>query len=125
MTGRIQIDLLNVYRRDYNLESYKLDYVSGYFIGDKVKKIEYQDDTTIIHSKNLMGLRQEAFIDFDETGYSTESYADGKKFKVIEIDWTKNKFIVEGIAEPNMKKSVKWGLANYERDYNPEYSILR
>ena len=118
MNGRIQIDLLNVYRRDYNLESYKLDYVSGYFIGDKVKKIENQEDTTIIYSKNLMGLREEAFINFDETGYSTESYADGKKFKVLEINKKENKFIIEGIANPDMKKSVKWGLA--KDDVSPQ-----
>jgi DNA polymerase elongation subunit (family B) len=118
MTGRIQIDLLNVYRRDYNLESYKLDYVSGYFIGDKVKKFEYQDDTTIVYSKNLMGLREDAFINFDETGYSTESYADGKKFKVIHIDKQNCKFILEGKAEPNMLKSVKWGLA--KDDVSPQ-----
>ena len=35
MTGRLQVDLYNYFRRDYNLTSYKLDYVSGYFIGDE------------------------------------------------------------------------------------------
>ena len=40
MNGRLQIDLYNVFRREHNLTSYKLDYVSGHFIGDGVKKID-------------------------------------------------------------------------------------
>ena len=40
MEGRLQVDLYNYFRRDYNLTSYKLDYVAGNFIGDKVKSIE-------------------------------------------------------------------------------------
>ena len=39
MEGRLQVDLYNYFRRDYNLTSYKLDYVAGNFIGDKVKSI--------------------------------------------------------------------------------------
>ena len=41
--GRIQVDLLNLFRREHNLTSYKLDYVSGHFIGHV--KGEYPDDT--------------------------------------------------------------------------------
>ena len=32
MSGRIQVDLLNLFRREHNLTSYKLDYVSSYLI---------------------------------------------------------------------------------------------
>ena len=31
MNGRLQIDLYNFLRRDYNLTSYKLDYVAGIY----------------------------------------------------------------------------------------------
>ena len=41
MEGRIQIDMLNYLRRDYNLTSYKLDAVASEFIGDNVKSIEH------------------------------------------------------------------------------------
>ena len=41
MNGRIQIDLYNFLRRDYNLTSYKLDYVASHFIGDFVKSIKH------------------------------------------------------------------------------------
>ena len=43
MAGRIQIDLYNYLRRSYLLIKYKLDYVSGYFIGDNIKKLEHLD----------------------------------------------------------------------------------
>jgi DNA polymerase elongation subunit (family B) len=40
MVGRIQIDLLKVVQRDHKLEGYTLDYVVGYFIKEKITKIE-------------------------------------------------------------------------------------
>jgi hypothetical protein len=66
MNGRLQIDLYNYFRRDYNLTSYKLDYVSGYFIGDVVKKLEYSNGNTKIYSKNLIGLENNSFVNFEE-----------------------------------------------------------
>jgi DNA polymerase elongation subunit (family B) len=42
MPGRLQIDMYNYFRRDYNLTSYKLDYVGSYFIGDNVLKVEHR-----------------------------------------------------------------------------------
>ena len=62
MNGRLQIDLYNYFRRDYNLTSYKLDYVAGYFIGDKVKKLEINGKNTKIYTKNMMGLEENSFI---------------------------------------------------------------
>jgi len=49
--------LYNYLRRDYNLTSYKLDYVSSQFIGDDVIKIEHvtnDKDYTIIYTKNFL-----------------------------------------------------------------------
>jgi DNA polymerase elongation subunit (family B) len=50
MDGRLHIDLYTIFRRDYNFESYKLDSVSSYFIGDKVQKVE----GTHIYTKNFL-----------------------------------------------------------------------
>jgi DNA polymerase elongation subunit (family B) len=111
MNGRLQVDLYNYFRRDYNLTSYKLDYVSGYFIGDGVKKIEHQDNISIIYSKNLKGLEVGSYINFEETSHSTDYYKDGQKFKVIEINHTNASFMIDSIENPDMTKSVKWGLA--------------
>ena len=39
MNGRLQVDMLNWFRRTENLTSYKLDYVGSHFIGDEVKSL--------------------------------------------------------------------------------------
>jgi DNA polymerase elongation subunit (family B) len=111
MNGRLQIDLYNYFRRDYNLTSYKLDYVSGYFIGDVVKKIEYIDGNTKVFTKNLTGLENNTFINFEENSHSSEMYKDGEKFEVIEINNSQNYFIIRGTENPDMTKLVKWGMA--------------
>jgi len=130
MTGRLQVDLYNYFRRDYNLTSYKLDSVSGYFIGDDVKKLEHVHDTTSeyitntlsntanpantitkIFSKNLTGLENGSYINFEETSHSSDYYKEGKKFKVSNVDKDRGTFEIEGIESPDMTKHVKWGLA--------------
>ena len=116
MTGRLQVDMYNYFRRDYNLTSYKLDYVSGYFIGDDVKKLEHvhevdAQEITKIYSKNLTGLENGSFINFEETSHSTDYYKEGQKFKVSKVDKEAGTFEIEGIESPDMTKHVKWGLA--------------
>jgi len=111
ITGRLQVDLYNYFRRDYNLTSYKLDYVSGYFIGDDVKKYEHNNNSTKIFSKNLTGLENGSFINFEETSHSTDYYKDGQKSKVYNVNKTDGTFEIEGIETPDMTKHVKWGLA--------------
>ena len=111
MNGRLQVDLYNYFRRDYNLTSYKLDYVSGYFIGDDVKKIEHNNNKTKIYSKNLTGLENGSFINFEEISHSSDYYKDGQKFKVINVKKEEGTFEIESEENPDMKKHVKWGLA--------------
>ena len=119
MTGRLQVDLYNYFRRDYNLTSYKLDSVSGYFIGDDVKKLEHVDGivehetntVTKIFSKNLTGLENGSYINFEETSHSSDYYKEGKKFKVSCVNKEDGTFKIEGIETPDMTKHVKWGLA--------------
>ena len=117
MSGRIQVDLLNLFRREHNLTSYKLDYVSGHFIGDYVKKIEMDEsksgnmnDNTKIYSQNLNGLEVDCFIHFEEIGHSTEYYNGGSKHRVMSIckDGT---FIIEGTVNPDFNKKIRWCLA--------------
>jgi DNA polymerase elongation subunit (family B) len=118
MNGRLQVDLYNYFRRDYNLTSYKLDYVSGYFIGDDVKKIEYNNESnnkskciTKIFSKNLTGLENGSYINFEETSHSSDYYKDGQKFKAFNVNKCDGTFEIEGNESPDMTKHVKWGLA--------------
>ena len=111
MNGRLQVDLYNFYRRGENLTSYKLDYVAGYFIGDMVKKIEYNDNKTIINTSNLTGLLVGSFIHIEEIGYSVDYYADGAKYLVTEIDKANCKFTIDNIINPDFNKKIRWCLA--------------
>lgn len=123
MAGRLQIDMYNYLRRDYSMTSYKLDYVSGYFIGDGVKSIQHSvnesgDDVTIIQTGNVMGLDVGSYINFEEISNSTELYKGGKKFKIIKLDVEKKTFEIMGNEIPNMEKKVRWGLA--KDDVSPQ-----
>lgn len=113
MGGRLQVDLYNYFRRDFNLPSYKLDYVSSQFIGDSVKKIEHDEtnNSTTIITKNMMGLDVGSFIHFEETSHSSELYKDGKKFKISSINKDEKSFTISSIENVDMNKSVRWGLA--------------
>ena len=120
MPGRLQIDMYNYFRRDYNLTSYKLDYVGSYFIGDDVRSIEHTStgtgvpataDRTRIFSKNLTGLEIGNYIELEETGHSTDPYKDGQKFQVTEIDRAAGYFEIIGHETPDMKKHVRWGVS--------------
>jgi DNA polymerase elongation subunit (family B) len=125
MAGRLQIDLYNYFRRDYQLSQYKLDYVSGYFIGDDVKKLEYITSAagsasaseegslaTKIYSKNLTGLENGSFINFEEEAHTSDQYKNGQKFEVREVDHKKGTFLISGRETPDtINKKVRWGLA--------------
>jgi DNA polymerase elongation subunit (family B) len=118
MTGRLQVDVYNYLRRDFNLSSYKLDDVSSYFIGDAVKSVEHDPatDTTRVTSGNLLGLEAGNYVKFEQTNHSTDLYKDGHKFKVIAI--TAPGFTVSGCATPDMSTMVRWGLA--KDDVSPQ-----
>jgi len=122
MPGRLQVDMYNYFRRDYNLTSYKLDYVGSYFIGDDVKSIEHRVEAdsdsvipdgkvTRIVSKNLTGLEVGNYIELEETSHSTDPYKDGQKFQVVAVDRTAGYFEIIGHETPDMKKHVRWGVS--------------
>ena len=111
MPGRIQIDVYNYLRRSYQLMMYKLDYVSGYFIGDFITKIEHIDGKTKLYSKNLTGLENNNFINFEESSHSVNQYKEGKKFEVFDIDNKNGTFYINSEEQIDMTKKVRWGLA--------------
>jgi len=111
MNGRLQVDMLNWFRRTENLTSYKLDYVGGHFIGDYVKKLEHQETGhTRIYTVNMTGLQTDSFIHFEEINHSSDYYKDGAKFRVSYVNKTEGWFEVDSIENPKAK-AVKWGLA--------------
>ena len=113
MNGRLIIDLYNVFRRDYNLTKYSLDYVSNQFIGDNVKSAVYLDktDQTSIGSKNLAGLQVGSFVSFETIVHSTSPYANGKKFKIMSVDRDAGCFTVGGLVSKPADSKLRWGLA--------------
>ena len=95
--GRLTIDLLLSVRREQNLDSYKLDSVANTFLRDKVSEIIIiSGDKTRkfeIHTKSTRGLFVGNLVRFDIVGNTVNPYADGMKFKVIDVQ--SKKFIVE------------------------------
>ena len=114
MSGRLQIDLLVYMRKEFNLTSYKLDYVSGYLLSDTVKKYENQENNCRIWTKNMKGLEENSFIHFEVINHSIDLYQNGKKFKVIQLE--KDGFIIEGNIDS--KDKMTWGLA--KDDVSPQ-----
>ena len=114
MAGRLQIDFLNLFRREHQLSSYKLDYVAGYFIGDTITKVLTTQDlsgeniNTIIYSKNLTGLDVGDYIVIEEIGHTTNMYNNGQKF-IIKHKFD-DRFELEGNITPDTTKSLRWSL---------------
>ena len=118
MPGVVQIDLHNYFRREVNLSSYTLNNVASHFIGDMIKDWRLLDDTTVIESSNLMGLQRGNFVCFELIGHSTDSYENGRKFKVVQLDVNKGQFIIEGRIDPPKGTKLRWGLG--KDDISPQ-----
>ena len=86
--GRLQIDLLFYFRRDFNFASYKLDDVAGSIISDKIKKIEWNESTgkTNLYSDNLTGLHIGDYIHIEIVTFTSDYYQDGKKYQILELN---------------------------------------
>jgi DNA polymerase elongation subunit (family B) len=115
MNGRLQVDMLNWFRRTENLTSYKLDYVGGHFIGDYIKGLDHvTNDSGILSTRfktnNMTGLQVDSFIHFEEINHSSDYYKGGDKFCVTKINKEEKWFEIEGHENPEAK-AVKWGLA--------------
>ena len=112
ISGRMQIDFLNLFRREEQLPSYKLDYVSGHFIGDIINEVKYDNDNdntnTLLVTKNLTGLNVNDYIVIEEIGHSTEQFQNGKKFKVHNI--INNTIVLNEIIQPDKTKVLRWCL---------------
>lgn len=122
INGRLQVDMLNWFRRTENLTSYKLDYVGGYYIGDEIKKITHKNEVvevekevetvlvTRIQTNNMTGLQVESYVHFEEFNHSSDYYKGGQKFKVVKVCKEEKWFEILGHETPKAKK-IKWGLA--------------
>jgi len=107
MDGRLQVDLYTHIRKEFNLSSYKLDFVAGYLLSDSLKRYENQGDTCRIWSQNLKGIDVGSFIHFEINNHSGDLYEDGQKYKIIQME--KDGFIIQGQIHCDEKMS--WGMA--------------
>ena len=115
--GSIQIDLLNYFRKNENLSSYKLDYVGQHFIGDDVKDYGTYGSVTKLKSKNLFGLKNGHYIVFEIKGHSSDKYLKGKKFKVKNLNLNDGSFEIEHNLDIDKKKKFRWCLAKDDIDH--------
>ena len=121
MPGRIIMDLFVIFRKEFQLSSNKLDYVSSYFISDDIKNIEYDEEnkTTTIFTKNLMGIGIGSFVKFEEIGFSNNPYKKGKKFEIIDINLQEKWFKIDSLEYIDLQTSkYNWGLA--KDDVSPQ-----
>lgn len=135
--GRLQIDLLFYFRRDYNLSSYKLDDVAGTFIRDDVKGIRSFIDpgrdggmVTELYSKNLAGLHVGDFIHIEISGFTSDYYQKGKKFCVINIQTNQTVSDVDSVTNPYKnippgKYNVITILGDHEKELNPSTQTIK
>jgi DNA polymerase elongation subunit (family B) len=123
MSGRIQVDMYTYLRRDFNFASYKLDDMASHFISDDIKGVELGDDgNTALVSRNLTGLHVGDYIHIEITSFTSDYYAEGKKFEVLCIECRENGEKIIRIAglHPDLqgKKNIKWGMA--KDDVSPQ-----
>lgn len=125
MTGRVVIDLMKVVQRDYKLSSYKLDYVSSFFIRESITNILPIPNSTKVKilTKNTYGVNvgQYIIISYEE-GAVESKYNEGEKFKIVELD--KYYLIVEtkdGIDTTEfMNKGYKVSWCQAKDDVSPQ-----
>jgi DNA polymerase elongation subunit (family B) len=107
MDGRLQIDLYTHMRKEFNLSSYKLDFVAGYLLSDSLKRYENQGECCRIWSQNLKGIDVGSFIHFEINNHSGDLYEDGKKYKIIQME--KDGFVING--QIHCEEKMSWGMA--------------
>jgi DNA polymerase elongation subunit (family B) len=125
MSGRLQVDMYNYFRRNFNLSSYKLDDVASQNISDDVSKTvniihPTFGECTELHTKNLTGLHVGDFIHIELSSFTSDYYMGGKKFTVLDITKQPNAILVAGHHENTIDKTkkIRWGMA--KDDVSPQ-----
>ena len=76
-----------------------------------LKKVEHENGKTKIYSKNLTGLENNSFIQFEEEAHSVDTYKNGQKFEIIDINPEEGTFWINSIETPNMNKKGTLGIS--------------
>jgi DNA polymerase elongation subunit (family B) len=132
MGGRLQVDMYNYFRRNFNLSSYKLDDVASQNISDDVSKVVNSANVadsgvssmfTELHTKNITGLHVGDFIHIELSSFTSDYYMGGKKFTVTDIRESSaggKILVIAGHHEQNIDKSkkIRWTMA--KDDVSPQ-----
>ncbi len=126
MGGRLQVDMYNYFRRNFNLASYKLDDVASQNISDGVTKVANTDDgNTELWTKNITGLNVGDFIHIELSSFTSDYYvapSGQTKFTVLNICDKDGKKVltIAGAHADNIDKTkkIRWGMA--KDDVSPQ-----
>tara|TARA_B110000881_G_scaffold75674_1_gene65916 strand:- start:3027 stop:7061 length:4035 start_codon:yes stop_codon:yes gene_type:complete len=130
--GRIHIDVMRVVQRDFNLSSWKLDYVASFFMNGKISNIEHNtendvkmedtdNNTHIITTDNTNGLEVDSYINIQiNNGLTTDMYGEHTKFHVLSV--TSTTITIKGDfsdGDVNFKKyKCTWCHAKDDMEYS-------
>jgi DNA polymerase elongation subunit (family B) len=129
LEGRIHFDPYVMFRKDYNLDSYKLDSVAATFIRDKVTEIQCIDsqpvNTTKVFSSNLKGLEKGNYVVFEEFTHSSTYLFNGRKYQVTEV--AVDHFVVQNRLIYTKKASavLSWCLAKDDVDHHDIFRMAQ
>ena len=110
MPGRNSIDLYNYFRKEVNLDSYKLDHVAQHYIGDIIiRPFKYTKTTTTFKTKNVFGLEVGNYICFQSINHSNDDINNGAKYIVTKLK--DNTITIKGRLTVEDGLKIRWGLA--------------
>ena len=109
--GRIIIDLMKEVQKNFNLDSYKLDYVAQHFINGQIKNINDLGNKAELFLDNPIGIQKNNYLRLGDNKYYIDDIDYGKNTIIIEKDY--DKFI-----KTDTSKYKKWGLA--KDDVSPQ-----
>lgn len=117
MSGRVQFDLMKVIQRDYKLDSYKLDFVSSWFIRETIKNIELKNNKTILITGSTYGLKLHQYIGiYYNDGITDYKYSDDK-YKIIGLE--KDKIVISKQIDVEILKKGKVYWTQVKDDIHP------
>jgi DNA polymerase elongation subunit (family B) len=115
IAGRLQIDMYMHFRRDVPMSSYKLDDVVGQYICDEIRSIERVDPVCVaLLTRNVYGLCVRDYIHIEISGFTSDYYEGGRKYKVVQIvdrGGGVNAVHIESREEIMLCKNMKWCIA--------------
>ena len=125
MIGRISIDLMKVVQRDYNLDSYKLDFVASFFIRegfDPKQIIQHENTFTVKTQKtNTVAVGQYVSINYND-GLTENKFMDGSKFEIMELP-DDNTLVLKGVVKDEdgvFEKPYKFYWSQAKDDVSPQ-----